>query len=69
MAKYEYHIEVLKPEMKMFGNWQEARIKAIETAINEFAAHGWRVSSLNVLPQLAYNEGNIGILFEREIAE
>lgn len=69
MKKYEYHIEVLKPKLKMFSDWQEDRIALMKECIDKFANDGWRVSSLNVLPQLAYNEMNIGILFEREIAQ
>lgn len=69
MKKYEYHIEVLKPKLKMFGDWQEDRIALMKECIDKFANDGWRVSSLNVLPQLAYNEMNIGILFEREVAQ
>ena len=69
MKKFEYHIEVIQPKLKMFGNWQEDRIAVMKECIDKFAADGWRVSSLDVLPQLAYNEMNIGILFERELAQ
>ncbi len=69
MKKYEYHIEVLQPKLKMFGNWQEDRITLMKECIDKFAADGWRVSSLDVLPRLAYNEMNIGILLERELAQ
>jgi hypothetical protein len=69
MKKYEYHIELLQPKLKLFSNWQEDRIAVIKASIDPFAAKGWRVVSLEVLPQLAYNEGSIGILFEREIAQ
>ncbi len=69
MKKFEYHIEVLQPKLKMFSNWQEDRIALMKECIDKFAAKGWRVSSLEVLPQLAYNEMNIGILFERELAQ
>lgn len=61
MKRFEYRVERIEFEK---GKSRDEQILAL---LNELGKEGWRATSLEVEPRLAFNESGFKALLEREV--